>query len=69
MARAALRWSLDDAAHAAGVGRATVARFELGQVVEQATVEAIEAAYAAHRVRCIKSGAMAGGVYRMRTAS
>ena len=30
MARAALKWSLTDLAVKAGVGRATVARFELG---------------------------------------
>jgi transcriptional regulator with XRE-family HTH domain len=31
MARAALKWSLSDLAEQAGVGRATVARFELGE--------------------------------------
>jgi transcriptional regulator with XRE-family HTH domain len=31
MARAALKWSLTDLADKAGVGRATVARFELGE--------------------------------------
>ena len=31
MARAALKWSLSDLAAQAGVGRATVARFELGE--------------------------------------
>jgi transcriptional regulator with XRE-family HTH domain len=31
MARAALKWSLSDLAEKAGVGRATVARFELGE--------------------------------------
>jgi len=31
MARAALKWSLSDLAASAGVGRATVARFELGE--------------------------------------
>jgi len=31
MARAALKWSLSDLARKAGVGRATVARFELGE--------------------------------------
>lgn len=33
MARAALKWSLSDLAIKAGVGRATVARFELGDGV------------------------------------
>jgi len=48
MARAALKWSLTDLAEAAGVGRATAARFELGEPVgddvrlrmEQALTEA-----------------------------
>lgn len=31
MARAAHKWSLTDLANKAGVGRATVARFELGE--------------------------------------
>lgn len=31
MARAALKWSLTDLAQKSGLGRATVARFELGE--------------------------------------
>ncbi|WP_374407431.1 helix-turn-helix domain-containing protein [Pelagerythrobacter sp.] len=41
MARAALKWSLTDLATAAKVGRATVARFELGETVGAASVEAM----------------------------
>lgn len=44
MARAALKWSLTDLAHAAAVGRATAARFELGQSVEAAKVAAMRKA-------------------------
>lgn len=44
MARAALKWSLTDLAKASGVGRATAARFELGQTVEPDRVEKMRAA-------------------------
>jgi transcriptional regulator with XRE-family HTH domain len=44
MARAALRWSLTDLAEASGVGRATAARFELGQSVEADKVSAMRGA-------------------------
>jgi transcriptional regulator with XRE-family HTH domain len=63
MARAALKWSLSDLAEAAGVGRATVARFELGETVAPASVAAMRAAFEAKRVRFVDSGRMAGAVY------
>jgi len=44
MARAALKWTLTDLAQAAGVGRATVARFELGERVGNGPVEAMQLA-------------------------
>ena len=45
MARAALKWSLTDLANQAGVGRATIARFELGDGETAAdTIEKIRAA-------------------------
>jgi len=44
MARAALKWSLTDLAEASGVGRATAARFELGQAVEPEKVAAMREA-------------------------
>lgn len=44
MARAALQWSLTDLAKAAGVGRATAARFELGENVGTDTADKMRAA-------------------------
>ena len=44
MARAALKWSLSDLADAAGVGRATAARFELGEAVAPASIAAMRSA-------------------------
>lgn len=44
MARAALKWSLSDLAKAAGVGRATAARFELGEVVGDRPITAMRGA-------------------------
>ena len=44
MARAALKWSLTDLARASGIGRATVARFELGQTVEPRKIRAMRGA-------------------------
>lgn len=44
MARAALKWSLTDLAAAASVGRATAARFELGQQVEPEKIAAMQEA-------------------------
>lgn len=48
MARAALKWSLTDLAQASGVGRATAARFELGQAVEADKVAAMQQALEEH---------------------
>lgn len=63
MARAALKWSIDDLAAASGVGRATIARFELGENVTPDRVSAMRAAFEAKRVRLIEDGPFAGGVY------
>ena len=41
MARAALRWSIDDLAAQAKVGRATIARFETGTAARADTVTAL----------------------------
>lgn len=41
MARAALRWSIDDLAERAKVGRATIARFETGTAARTDTVAAL----------------------------
>jgi len=45
MARAARGWTLTEMAEAAGVGRATAARFELGEPVKRDTIAAIRSAY------------------------
>ncbi len=44
MARAALKWSLSDLAKAARVGRATAARFELGEAVGDGPISAMRRA-------------------------
>lgn len=44
MARAGLGWRAADLAAAAGVGSATVARFELGQTVDSASIEKMRSA-------------------------
>ena len=62
MARAALRWSLTDLAEAAGVGRATVARFELGESVGDGQIATMRAALEARRIRFIEKGPFSGGV-------
>lgn len=41
MARAALRWSIDDLADRAKVGRATIARFETGTAARADTVASL----------------------------
>ncbi|UUL84171.1 helix-turn-helix domain-containing protein [Sphingomonas qomolangmaensis] len=61
-----LDWSLSDLAEAAGVGRATAARFELGQSVQDETAQALRSAFESRRIRFIDSGKMAGGVYQTR---
>lgn len=65
MARAMLKWSITDLAEASGVGRATVARFELGEPVGAAIVQAMRAALEAKQVRFIDTGKFAGGVSRV----
>ncbi len=62
MARAALKWSLSDLADAAGVGRATAARFELGEAVAPASIAAMRSAYEAEGVVFVDAGKYAGAV-------
>jgi transcriptional regulator with XRE-family HTH domain len=63
MARAALEWSLEDAAKAAGVSRRTVLRFERNhQDVKPELFEALGHAYEASGVRFLRTGADAGAV-------
>ena len=63
MARAALKWSLSDLAEAAGVGRATAARFELGEAVAPASIAAMRSAYEAVGVGFVETGKLAGAVH------
>lgn len=71
MARAALGWSLTDLASAAGVGRATVARFELGEPVNADSVAKLRAAVEGGGVILFEDGVRvpAGGAgVRLRTS-
>jgi len=58
MARAALGWSLNDLAAHARLGRATVARFELGEPVSGATVAALRDALEDAGIELIAAGAI-----------
>ena len=63
MARAALDWSLVDAAAAGGVSRRTVLRFErYHRDVKPELIEAVRRAYEAAGVRFLERGADAGAV-------
>ncbi len=63
MARAALEWSLEDAAAAAGVSRRTVLRFErYHRDVKPELIEEVRRAYEAAGVRFIQGGPDDGGV-------
>lgn len=57
MARAALGWSLSDLATEASLGRATVARFELGEVVAPASIDALRLGLERGGVEFIAAGA------------
>ena len=50
MARAALRWSLDDLALASGLNRRTVTKFERGGSVTQASASKLRAAFVAQGI-------------------
>jgi transcriptional regulator with XRE-family HTH domain len=63
MARAALEWSLEDAAAAAGVSRRTVLRFErYHRDVKPQLIEALRRAHEVAGVRFLNTGPDAGGV-------
>lgn len=62
MARAALRWSLDDLAAKAHVARRSVARFEAGESVRDGTVEDMREAFVQAGVRFVDKGNLAGAV-------
>jgi len=60
MARAALKWSLTDLAEASGVGRATAARFELGQSVEPDKISAMREALIAAGAQFVRRAGRIG---------
>jgi transcriptional regulator with XRE-family HTH domain len=63
MARAALEWSLEDAAAAAGVSRRTVLRFErYHRDVKPELIEALRRAYETAGVRFVDAGPDSGAV-------
>lgn len=63
MARAALLWSLHDAAKAAGVSYRTILRFEKEQRdVQPELIADLRRAYEAAGVRFVSEGADVGGV-------
>lgn len=61
MARAALDWSLSDARVHTGIGRATIARFELGEFVRKASSDRLRAAYEEAGVAFIGDGEISKG--------
>ena len=61
MARAALNWSLEEAAEAAGVSRRTVLRFERDhRDIKPELIQALRLAYEAADVRIIQEGDRVG---------
>lgn len=60
MARAGLGWSLSDLAKAAGVGRATIARFEGGHNVQPSMIEKLRQTLAAAGAEFINGGKSVG---------
>ena len=62
MARAALRWTISDLAQAANVGRATAARFELGEGVSDDVVAKMRGSLEDAGAVFVASGRHAGGV-------
>jgi transcriptional regulator with XRE-family HTH domain len=65
MARAALDWTLDDLARASGVSRRTIAKFEAGETVSAATVEALRLALAKEGIE-FHQGELRSGVSYLR---
>ena len=63
MARAALEWSLDALATAAGVSRRTVLRFESGEAIQPEKMEAMRATLVAKGIVFTNGGKRAGVFY------
>jgi DNA-binding XRE family transcriptional regulator len=69
MARAALDWSLDDVAAAAGVNRKTVLAFERGaRRPRDASASAIRRSFEAAGIRFLEAGAIAPPPHTIRSA-
>lgn len=68
MARAALRWTISEFAEEAGVGRASVARFEVGEPVGLQLISSMRRAFESRHIRFLETGQFAGGVYLIRTS-
>ena len=62
MARAGLGWSLDDLAHASGVGRRTIVKFESDETVSDETVAKLRATFEREGVVFVPHGLYVGGV-------
>lgn len=63
MARAALGWSLDEAAAASGVNRRTILRYEQREsAMRRRNLEALRCTFEAQGVRFIDEGEFAGGL-------
>lgn len=60
MARTALKWSAADLAEAAGIGYATVARFESGDSVQPESIEKMRAALVKEGIAFINGGKRIG---------
>ena len=63
MARAGLGWRAQDLADRAGVGYATVARFESGSAISAETLAKLVAALSAAGATVVPTGRWAGAVY------
>jgi transcriptional regulator with XRE-family HTH domain len=64
MARAALRWSIDDLASASKVGRNTIVRFEAGTQARDGTIAALRTAIENAGISILNDGdhSVTGGV-------
>lgn len=68
MARTLLRWTLSELAATAKVGRATAARFELGEQVGAQPIAAMRWALESGGAGLIDRGPYAGGVFPAKSA-
>lgn len=66
MARAALEWSLDRLANAAGVNKRTVMRHEAGEAIQPEKVEALRAVFVREGIAFVNGGKRAGVTYLLK---